>query len=469
VGWLHRQGWEATGLFGVVVGGTIARWRHLGDGLGTDEICSVLIAGGDYHRLLAGAVHDAPHPPLYYLALHLWLSLFGTSEVAVRSLSVACSLVFLVVAYKLLRRFVDAPLALGVLCVFAFGSYFVFYGQQARPYALIAMVSAFNLLAFFRALQSEEPGAIRLWGVSAAVLLFSQYMGVLFIACEVFWALLRLRRKGVVFALYGAIAVMSVAAWALVTMGAALSQHHDPIPTTNWMVRPKPANLVWFYGGLFGTAVQLRWLFGVLGGLGAFYLYRAWRRKSLPSDQVFLALLAIGVPLFVFALSLWGPRPLFVPRQLMLAAVAAMVLLATMLAAAPKPVASACVVAMLAFCLLSLPQAVREIGKEPWQQIAGWVDHRFGPVRVVIADLPDRISFAYYRRSGPVIAPKELGDTKQAFLVVCRPRHCGIPGLEASTAPVKRWPSVDGPSKTLLVYRVRPATGARTASLKTPP
>lgn len=467
MGWQHRRGWEAFGLFGVVSGGTIARWFHLGDGLSKDEICSVLIAGGDVHRLLAGALHDAPHPPLYYVTLHLWLSLFGTSEVAVRSLSVACSILFLLVAYALLRRFVAAPLALGMLCVFAFGSYFVYYGQQARPYALIAVVSALNLLAFFRAMASGETKAIRLWGLSAAALLFSQYMGVLVIACEVVWALVRWRKKGLAFALYGAIAVMAVAVWAVVAMGGAVSHNDDPIPTTNWMVRPNLAALIWFYATLFGTFVPLRWLFLVLGGLAGVFVYRIWRQKSLSGDQLFLALLAIGVPLFVFALSLWGPRPVFVPRQLMAAAVACIVLLATILAAAPKPLATAGVVALLAFCLLSLPQAVREIGKEPWQQIAAWVDRGFGPVRVVVMEMSDRNSFAYYRRSGPVMGPRELGRIgTQPFLLVCRPHHCGLADRRAQL--VKVWRSADAGRDELWVYRVPPAAPARTARLETP-
>ena len=50
-----------------------------------DEATSIIIARMNWSSVVAWAAGDI-HPPLYYLALHLWLGL-GDSEFSVRALS----------------------------------------------------------------------------------------------------------------------------------------------------------------------------------------------------------------------------------------------------------------------------------------------------------------------------------------------------------------------------------------------
>src|SRR5450759_2521821 len=54
-----------------------------------DEGNSARIAERSLQLIIAGAAGDI-HPPLYYMVLHYWRALFGESEAALRSFSVAC-------------------------------------------------------------------------------------------------------------------------------------------------------------------------------------------------------------------------------------------------------------------------------------------------------------------------------------------------------------------------------------------
>ncbi|MEM4723700.1 MAG: glycosyltransferase family 39 protein [Candidatus Hadarchaeum sp.] len=54
--------------------------------LWNDEGTSVALAARDLGAITRGAANDI-HPPLYYYVLHLWIKLFGNSELSVRSLS----------------------------------------------------------------------------------------------------------------------------------------------------------------------------------------------------------------------------------------------------------------------------------------------------------------------------------------------------------------------------------------------
>jgi uncharacterized membrane protein len=64
----------------------LLRIRELGIGFWMDEGLSVGIADrpvGD----IPGVLREDGSPPIYYLLLHFWIRVFGTSEAAVRSLS----------------------------------------------------------------------------------------------------------------------------------------------------------------------------------------------------------------------------------------------------------------------------------------------------------------------------------------------------------------------------------------------
>src|SRR3954467_8532121 len=77
--------------FGMVVAaGIVLRFVTRSD-LWLDEALSVNIARLPFSRPAEALKHDGA-PPLYYLLLHLWTDVFGTSDLAVRSLSGVISL-----------------------------------------------------------------------------------------------------------------------------------------------------------------------------------------------------------------------------------------------------------------------------------------------------------------------------------------------------------------------------------------
>src|ERR1700754_2875549 len=79
------------GIGALVLLSLLLRTRELGVGFWIDEGPSVGIADRPF-----GDIPDALRldgsPPLYYLLLHGWMRLAGTSEEAVRALSLLCAL-----------------------------------------------------------------------------------------------------------------------------------------------------------------------------------------------------------------------------------------------------------------------------------------------------------------------------------------------------------------------------------------
>ena len=104
-----------------------------------DEACSVHYATLDWGDLWS-AFDDEIHPPLYYLALRAWGVAFGWSPVAARALSLLAGLLAVAATWRLARRLlgpVGAGVAALVLAVTPLG---IYYGVEARPYALATLV-----------------------------------------------------------------------------------------------------------------------------------------------------------------------------------------------------------------------------------------------------------------------------------------------------------------------------------------
>lgn len=112
-----------------------------------DEAQSVAIADRPVPALLEALRHDGS-PPLYYLLLHGWMQVFGTSTFAVRALSGVISLVGLPLAYLLGRKLTGRP-ATGIAAalIFAAMPWSVRYATETRMYMLVAVLTMLLLLA----------------------------------------------------------------------------------------------------------------------------------------------------------------------------------------------------------------------------------------------------------------------------------------------------------------------------------
>ena len=106
-----------------------------------DEGNSARIAERSIQLILEGAAGDI-HPPLYYLLLSLWRSVFGASETALRSLSAVSGIGLVALAWGLGRRLFGIRAGLAAAALLAVSPFAVYYSQEARMYALLALWAA---------------------------------------------------------------------------------------------------------------------------------------------------------------------------------------------------------------------------------------------------------------------------------------------------------------------------------------
>jgi mannosyltransferase len=139
--------------------------------------------------------HSEATPPLYYVLAWAWTRLFGTSEAGIRSLSALIGTAIVPVAYLAARRVAPrryVPVAAAALV--AFSPYLIWYSQEARAYALLALLCAWSFLLFLRARQTGDRTSFLWWGAVSALALATHYFAIFIVGAEAAWLVWERRR-----------------------------------------------------------------------------------------------------------------------------------------------------------------------------------------------------------------------------------------------------------------------------------
>jgi mannosyltransferase len=180
------------GLLAALAAGVVLRcWTA--SPLWLDESLSVNIARVPLSQLHEALRQDGA-PPLFYLLLHGWMTVFGSGDVAVRALPELLGLLALPLVWLCGRRLGGREVAWTSLLLVASSPFAVRYATETRMYSLVLLLSAAGYLALARAWEAPTP--LRLAGVSlvTAALLYTHYWSV-FLLAAVAGLLLALRSR----------------------------------------------------------------------------------------------------------------------------------------------------------------------------------------------------------------------------------------------------------------------------------
>lgn len=189
-----------------------------------DEAIAINASKLDLGGMIDALARTEGNPPLYFGLLDGWMRVFGTSEVAVRSLSALIGTATIPLAYAIGRRLATHRVGLVLAALVAFNPLLVWFSQEARPYALLVLLSGVSFLLFADAL--ERPSGRRLFGWAAAsgLALATHYFAGLLILPEALWLLHRVRpRRDVVLAVAG----FAMVPLALIPLVASQGQVQD--------------------------------------------------------------------------------------------------------------------------------------------------------------------------------------------------------------------------------------------------
>ncbi len=190
---LLRRYWPIAGIL------LVASWVRFGTSrdLWIDEMTSIIQATAPN---LADVVGNAPvmHPPLYHMSLHLWMSVFGSGPLAVRSLSIVVGVLAVAAVYVLGVRFLGRNQGTIAAFIAAIAPFHVWYSQEVRMYVFVLLFATLSMYFFLRLLDGDRRTAIWVAYIVATILtIYSHYSGLILLLLEVSFAVfIWLTRRG---------------------------------------------------------------------------------------------------------------------------------------------------------------------------------------------------------------------------------------------------------------------------------
>jgi hypothetical protein len=177
----------------VVSAGVVLRaWSH--SPLWLDEVQTVQFAKLPLSDLHAALRTDGA-PPLYYVLLHGWISLFGAGDWTVRALSMLASVLALPLVWCLARRLGASREVAGIALVLsAVNPWSVRYAGEARMYSLVALEVLLGALALLRLRERVDRRGVLAVAASTAALLYTHYWAQFLLAtvgAGLLWAIWR--------------------------------------------------------------------------------------------------------------------------------------------------------------------------------------------------------------------------------------------------------------------------------------
>jgi mannosyltransferase len=318
-----------------------------------DELASWSLGTRPLSSLIATARHTGATQLAYYLLLHVWITAFGDSADAMRSLSVLAMAAAAACVTVVGRRLAGTRAGLCAGLVFALVPSVSRFAQEARFYALEVLVATLATLLLLRAL--DRPSARR-WLAYAACLALLGYIDL--VALSVITG----HAAGVALRWYqdrdnrqlwfaGAAAAGLAACLPLVVLGSA--QAADQV---KWISRPGLDLAVFSFFGrnlFYSTSVA-----AALIVLAVLAWAVAWRQAALMTAVAVLPVAAVW-------LASQGEYSYFFPRYLLLTVAAWAILAGIALSRLDLKVAVA-VLAVIAIFGAGDQQVIRAPGAHDW-------------------------------------------------------------------------------------------------------
>ena len=283
-----------------------------GQSLWRDEVDALRFSDWAIRDLITGLIQKGHNGPLFFLLLRSWRSLFGDTEFALRYFSVLMGTLAIPLGFVLARQLGFSRRAgLLLALLLATSPYLVWYGQEAKMYALLLLIVTLAFLAYLRALAGS---GVKWWLVFVVATTLSFYLHILApLMLLVYLAIAVLRyhdlrhhwKAWLISMACLTLPYLPLALWQISFFAQGTDRGHSFYPLRQQfylLLQLYTSGLLRFVGL---TAVVL-FVFLFLAGL---FLYnrRASFETLTPSKRLMLAAWALLPPLAVYLISLRVP------------------------------------------------------------------------------------------------------------------------------------------------------------------
>lgn len=389
--WFDRlPRWVSTGgvLLVLLAVSAFIRTRYASGQLWGDEALAVGIAS---HSLSAifGALRQAGAAPLYFLVLHVWIGLLGSSESATHALSLLCGLLTVPVAMWAGWSTFGRRAGFYAATLFAFSGFLTQFAQETQVFELAGLLALVATASFLHAFVLRRRGHVVLFAAALVLLAYTSFWAFFF------WAGLAAALIPVVRASDDGGAVLRDAGLAF---AAAFVLYLPWLPTLIFQLGHDTAPFTYytFTGPTFPASLvggdRVLASFAIVGAAALLPLLRGEHRRSREAVTMW-ALLAIVLATMLCAGLAAVFAQTWVTRYL-IPIVPAILLVSAFASARTGILGLFVVVVSIAFVANAASFSPKD--KSDMRDVAGELAPRLAPGDTVLVGAPEQVPLAWY-------------------------------------------------------------------------
>ena len=412
-------------LFIILLAGTVLRFYQIDEwSIWVDESWSMKFADLSFIDYFTGEYGDV-HPPFYYILLKWWMLVFGNSEIAIRSLSAVSGCLSIVIIYIVGRLLFNRNTGLVSAFILALAVFHIQYSQNARMYELLSLLA---ILSYYFLIKLTVKTDIRIstgYVIFTILLIYTHFAGLFLVIAQNVYVFSRLfvQKKVIEIKLKTWLFLQLVVAilylpWLYYLMGT-ISGIQKNVAFDN----PAP-NLhdVLTTFSIYAGSNKLLLLFALMLPLSVFSVNRIAGSINLRNFESSLRdyrwLISLNDVSRVWMLMTWLLIPIIIPwfisqfsaniyyeRTLIASSLAFYLLVACAIASIKNNfVKSIVIVAIILLSVHALKSYYNtDVNREPWRDVAGYIDANAKPGDMVIFHTPERGAvsqcFGYYSQN----------------------------------------------------------------------
>lgn len=160
-----------------------------------DEAFSAYITQFNFWDIARYTASDV-HPPFYYWVLKLWVSLFGTTDLAYRSLSIVFGAGVISTAFFLTRKLFGRKVSWVTLLLLIVSPMLIRFSDEARMYTLAALIVVAATYVLIKATETNSRKLWILYGVLVSLGMWTHYFTAFAWLAHLAWHGTQIYRKG---------------------------------------------------------------------------------------------------------------------------------------------------------------------------------------------------------------------------------------------------------------------------------
>jgi uncharacterized membrane protein len=262
-----------------------------------DEAYSAYVSSKSFSDIISALKTDAG-PPFYYILLAAWIRLFGSNEIAIRSLSIVLYLLSFVAIFKLgVKAYESQRAGFIAALLYLLSPITVQQAQTARMYALLGLLTILSITFFLSITERHQDRRAEAAYIVVNLLgMFTHYL-FFFILFAQFIAIVLIRRSALkrVLILHGISFIPFAALW----LPVLISQLG--LGVTAWMAKSTAFGFIHIFLNFYGGKPALVVYFGIIALVlfGSSGNIMEFLKESRAKLFLILFLTSLFVPFFV--------------------------------------------------------------------------------------------------------------------------------------------------------------------------